>query len=394
MKKIILFLLTLPIFTKGQNKINLNQGIIVQKEFCDTIPFKYVRNKIIIEVKINGEKKNFILDTGSTLCISDEIQGKMKNPIWGNFSPVDAYGQKRQISFIKGKELQLGSVTFRKIPSGVISTKNIDFLSCIDFDGFIGSNLLRNCILHIDIDRKEIILTNNIHKLNLKNTFKTSLILDNQSNPLLQLNLNNKLKFYGLFDSGADDFITMSNKTLNVALEKGTTKVLNQGYGVGGIGMFGVDKSEVKKRLISNNLKWGNDEISDFVTEFSSKSYDAIGMELADYGSITIDYLNKKFYFKAKQQSQPYLHKKTIGFSFQPEQDYYSIGTVWTGTQAEKIGLRNGYQILKLDSLDISTRTKTLDCQMLLTRPLRNGKIKLTYKNDMGQVKMVELNDE
>jgi Aspartyl protease len=394
MRKFLLCLLIFPFYIYGQNKIDFNQGIIVQKDFCDTLPFEYVRNKIIVDVKINGQKKKFILDTGATLCISDNIQEDMKNPILGYASGVDAYGQKRQVSFVTLRELQLGNLTFQKIPSGVINLKNIEFLSCFNADGFIGSNLLKNCIVHIDTEKKYIVLTDNINKLNLKNVYKTSLILDSQSEPYLQLNLNNKLIFYALFDSGADDFITISNRTLKTAIKKGTIKLLNQGYGIGGVGMFGAEKAERKKRLIGRNVKFGSDEITDFVTEFSSKSYDAIGMELADYGTITIDYINKEFYFKVKKQSQSYLYQKTIGFSFQPEKNYYSIGQVWTGTKAEKNGLRNGFQILKLDNLDISKRTKELDCELLFSRPLRNGKLKVMFKNDKNQVKIAELNEE
>ncbi len=394
MKKLLLFLLSLPIYIHGQNKIDFNQGKIVQKSFCDTIPFEYVRNKMVVDVKINGQKRKFIIDTGSPLCISKELQEEMNNPILGNKSPTDAYGQKREVSLVTVGDLQLGKLTFQKITSGVIDIKNVSFLNCIEFDGFIGSNLLKDCIVHIDTERKQIILTDNIKNLNLFNVYQSSLILGKQSEPYVQLNLNNKLKFHALFDTGADDFVTLSDRTLKIALEKSTAKTLNQGYGMGGVGLFGAEKADSKKRILCDNIKFGNAQITDFITEFSSKSEDAIGMELADYGTITIDYKNKKFYFKAKQQRQSYLHQKTLGFSFQPEQNYYSIGKVWTGTQAEKLGLKNGFQILKLDSLDISKRTDENDCQIFLSRPLRNKKVKMVYKNDKNQILMAELNQE
>jgi hypothetical protein len=390
---LLLFLLTLPFIAFGQDKIDFKQGIVLQSQFCDTIPFEYVRNKMIVEVKINGEKKRFIFDTGATLCISDEIQEKMKNPILGKNFQIDATQRQKQISVVSVKEFQLGNLTFQNIPSVVTNIKNTSFLTCFNYDGFIGSNVVRNCIVHIDVDKKYIILTDNINKLNLQNAHQTILTLDNQSGPYLEINLKDKIKFKALFDSGADDFITISNKISKKALKKDVAKILNQGFGIGTLGMHGLGDAEHKNRTKFSNVIFGSSEITDFITEVSDKSYNAVGMQLADYGTITVDYINKYFYFVAKQQSQAYKQQKTMGFSFQPEETYYSIGTVWTGTQAEKIGLKSGYQILRLDDLDITKRTPELDCKLFLSRPLSNGKIKITYKDDKDQIKMAELTE-
>lgn len=394
MKKLLLFLLTLPLSAVGQDKIDFKQGTILQKQFCDTIPFEYVKNKMIVQVKINGQNKRFIFDTGAVLIISDEIQEEMKNTILGKNFLTDANKQQKQISVVNVKEFKLNNLTFQNIPSVVSDIKSTGFLTCFNYDGFIGSNALRNCIVHIDIDKKYIILTDNISKLNLQNAYQTNLALDKQSNPFVELNLNNQIKFNALFDSGSDDFITVSNDITKKALKKNIASVLNQGFGIGTIGMHGFGDAENKSRILFANVKFGNTEITNFTSEVSEKSYNAIGMQLADYGTITIDYINKQFYFIPKQQSQTYRNQKTLGFSFLPKETNYSVGTVWTNTQVEKIGLKSGFQILKFDDLDISKRTPELDCQLFLSRTLSNGKIKLTYKDDKGQIKVAELYEE
>lgn len=48
-------------------KSDFRSGTILQKNFCDTIPFEFVKNKIIIALKVNGVDKRFIFDTGSVL---------------------------------------------------------------------------------------------------------------------------------------------------------------------------------------------------------------------------------------------------------------------------------------------------------------------------------------
>lgn len=389
---IIVFFLSFSTF--GYNRVESNQETIFQQQFCDTIPFEYVRNKIIIEVKIGGEKKRFILDTGAISGISDKIQERMNNDVLDTTFFTDQSGIRKQLFVVSVKELTLGSLRFENIPSAVINIESTGFVSCLNYDGIIGSNLLANCIVHIDSDRKHIILTDNINNLRLVNAHKSIVTFDSQSSPYVQLSLNNGVKFDALFDSGADDFISISNNVFKETINNNLSKVLNEGYGSGAVGVFGIEKATTKKRIVCKEVKFGNNQIINFIAEVSDKTQNTIGMELAEYGTITVDYLNKQFYFVANQQSQEYKHPKTLGFSFQPELNHYSIGTVWTNTKAAKVGLKSGYQILKVDSLDIPTRTPQLDCILLLARPLHKEEVKITYKDDKNQIKVAKLRQE
>jgi len=159
MKHLYLLLLVIPLLTVAQDKIDFRQGEILQKQFCDTIPFEYVRNKMIVSVTINKHKKRFIFDTGATLIISEEIQQETQNPVLGNVFQMDANKRQKQVSVVSVKEFELGNLTFQNIPSVVSDIKQTSFLNCFHYDGFIGSNALRNCIVQIDVVNKFIILT-------------------------------------------------------------------------------------------------------------------------------------------------------------------------------------------------------------------------------------------
>lgn len=393
MKITLFILLTIPFIVFGQDSPKFVHEKVFQ-QLCDTIPFEYVRNKMIVEVTINEQRKRFIFDTGATSCISDITQSQMNNSVLDTTFLTDLSGIRKKIFVVNVKQIILGTLTFENVPAAVINIESTGLVKCLNYEGIIGSNLLTNCIVHIDTERKYIILTDNIHKLRLQNAFHTTLTFDNQGSPYVELSLNNKVKFNALFDSGASDFISMSNEVFEKAVKNKLSKILNTGYGIGAIGAFGIEKANHKKRIVCQNVKFGNTEITDFIAEVSNNSQNIIGMELADYGTITIDYINKKFYFVAKQKSQPYKHQKTLGFSFQSESNYYSIGTVWTDTQADKIGLKSGYQILKIDDLDISKRTQLLDCQLLLTKPLNKPNVIVTYKNSKNQIKISKFTEE
>jgi predicted aspartyl protease len=376
MRKVFFILLTMPLLVFGRDNLKSIKEIAIQ-EFCDTIPFEYVRNKIIVEVKVNQQNKRFIFDTGAPSCISDEMQSKMNNSILDTTFLTDLSRVRKQMLVVNISQMSLGNLTFENVPTLVINKASTGVMNCLNYDGIIGSNLLINCIVHIDTKRKHIILTNNIKKLTLQNAYYTTLTLDSQGSPYIELSLNNRIKFNALFDSGASDFLSMSNEVFEKSTKNNLSKILNSGYGIGAFGAFGIEKAEHKKRVVCQNVKFGHSEITNFITEVSENSQNTIGMELADYGNITIDFINKIFYFVANNKSQPYSNQKTLGFSIQPELNSYSIGTVWSGTKAEKIGLKSGYQILNINGLDVTKRTPDVDCKIILEKLFGRTTIKI-----------------
>lgn len=366
----------------------------LQKNFCDTISFEYIKNKILIPVLINGKIRKFIFDTGASLVISDEIQSEMKNLKLPSKQTCDISGIRNTMSMVRISELQIGSLVLQNIPSYVYNIENTGLIAHLGYDGLIGSNVFKDSIVSIDIDKKIIIITNKMENLSLENFFKTAITLDKQNRPFIKLNLDNNIEFEGLFDTGIARFMNISKNIADKAIKEKISKVLNQGFGMGAIGINGIGKSLKKDRTTIKNVKFGTATISNFITVVTEKTKNAIGMGLADYGIIIVDYINKDFYFVPKTTKQEFKNKKTLGFSLEPQQDYYAIGTVWTNTEAERIGLKSGYQVMELNGTDFSKRTNELDSKWLLSDYFTNSKIKLAYKNGYGEVIRVELIEE
>ena len=394
MKKLLCLSFLLPYFVFAQTKLDFNLGHLTQTNFCDTLPIEFQKNNIFVKVKINGQQKRFMFDTGAITVISEEIQNLMQNPEMGMVNLSDVSNYKKSASTIQLKQIQLQSLIFEGIPAVVKDFKKLGFISCFDFDGIIGSNLLRHCIVHINIAQKIIILTDKIENLHLKNAPISTLTLDKQSNPYLKLNLDTKLQFDALFDSGASDFIGISKPVATKALKKGIGRVLNQGFGQGAIGLHGIGQSSQKNRVMFNNLMLGNYKILDFVIEVAPNDENAVGLKLCDYGTVTLDYLNKQFYFEGNQPTQAFKERTTLGFSFQPEETYYAIGTVWTGTLAEGKGLKSGFKLLKINDLDLSTRNTETDCILFRSAFLSKPSLNITYQDDKNQVFTITLYQE
>jgi hypothetical protein len=375
-------------------KVDFINGTIKQQNFCDTIPFEYVRNKIIITVKVNGVSKRFVFDTGAVLTISEELQNAMKYAKLGSVEVGDVNGKSSDAKIVSVKEMQIGNLTFQDIPSVVMDIKNTYPISCLNCDGIVGSNVFKNCMVAIDLSQKVLILTDNLQKLALQNAYQTTISINKIGKPYLQIYLDNDISFEGLFDSGSDKFMSVSDKIYDKAVKKGSAKLLNEGFGITSIGINGIAAAEKKNRASIKQVTFGAASITNVITITSEKTKNAIGIQLAEYGTITLDYINKVFYFVPVKQVQDYKNQKTLGFKDIPEKKFYAIGIVWTNTQAEKIGLKNGFQILKINNQDFSTRTTADDCSFAMADFFKNPKINLTYKDDKGDVKNVELVEE
>ena len=395
MKHIIIFLFFMPLLCCGQKKIDLNQGTIAQSTFHDTIPFELVRDKIIVAVQIQNQKKRFIFDTGATLMISEEIQAENKYEALETVDQSDAVGTSRKVQLVTMDEFELGKIKFQKIPAVVTNVKAPRFLNCLNYDGFIGSNALRNCIVQINLEDKYLVISNEISKLDIKNTFKTNLHLDKQSGPHIMTKIGEKVEFEGLFDSGSDEFMAISEDTYDKIEKKKLSRLLNNGFGSNTLALHSIEKQQKKQRVSISGVNFGDYVIRDFVSIISSGSTEnAFGLGLAKYGNITIDYINKDFYFQPLHPIQTFSNKTTLGFIPIPNDEYVHVGIVWTNTNAEKLGLRSGFRILKINDIDFSERSAESDCALFLQQPFKESIMTLKYIDDNNEIKTITLNQE
>lgn len=75
---------------------------------CDTIPYEFVYNKIIIPVTVNGVKVKYIVDTGGQTGTMREVAVDMKATSTGaarNVSDVNSLGQTFETGILKDVKL-------------------------------------------------------------------------------------------------------------------------------------------------------------------------------------------------------------------------------------------------------------------------------------------------
>lgn len=379
----------------GQHRIDWNAGRVVERGFCDTIPFELVKNKMIVTANIGGKSRRLIVDTGALLCIDDDLQAELRFDTLKKVDVLDANQIKKTQSVVRVDTVRLGKLTFVETPAIIFDFDKMLFVSCFDVDGFIGSNLLKNCITHIDVAKKQLVLTDDISRLPLQNAVQMPITLDKQSGPHITYAVNAKIKFTALFDSGDDDFLTISDKTAKKLLKNGYIKCINEGVGAKSVGAHGVENSKAHQRWLAESWTFGKQFIENltFDTKEGSKE-ERWGMEMGQYGAITIDYGNKAFYLKMYGDKQAYKRTKTFGFTPGLQPDHYSVGFIWSNSPASKINLKSSYKLLSIDNLDIQKRTPETDCALILGNYFQKQTLTIRYLDEQNTIQEITLQCE
>lgn len=371
---------------------NINRSKIAVQNFCDTIPFEYFKGKIIVEVAIHDQSKRFIFDTGAPLLISDELQSTLNAPVIGSGSVIDVVGNTVSQSIVSIPSLALGKIFFKDAVGMVYTKEKTDLLNCFKVDGLIGSTLLKHCIVQINLDKQFIILTDRLGKLDVTNAFQSKLKLDVNSRPFITIDLQDRGEVEALFDSGSDKFLPLSLKGFNNLKPSQSVKVLNTGMGSISSGLYGAGKPGIENRIALGDIKWGGYQIQAITTTVSEhKNKNALGMGLAKYGIITLDYLNKRFYFKGYSEIQQFKESGFLGFNLQLNNGKYFISTVYDHTEAESLGLKYGYIVQEVNGTRVMNSDKDTQCNLFLSDFMEQDRIELTYRDNIGNTKTVEI---
>ncbi|WP_299781238.1 aspartyl protease family protein [uncultured Formosa sp.] len=342
----LLFFIVSAVFAQD---IDLNRGETKQKNYLSTFDFEFETEKIIVPVEIEGVTYKFILDTGAPNIISKEINDLISPKLLKSIPITDASGIKETLDVVSVNKLKLGHIVFENTATLVFDKSKNPLFECFGVDGFIGSNMLRNSIVQIDAEHKKIRITDNRKKLNLdkKNSSKIK-IYGSQSSPYLWVKLKGekKGKEQILIDTGANGLYDISKRNYESFFEESIFNTLGESEGASAISLFGDVPVKKHYRLHLPILEINNVAFKNVITTTTNDRNSRMGSEILKYGVVTIDFINKRFYFNSKSDSinvevPEYNFNKTL------KNDTLIIGFVWDKALKQK--LHYGDEILEIN---------------------------------------------
>lgn len=184
-----------------------------------SIEFQNVGNAIIVPVSVDGKVGHFLLDTGSSATVVDkkflceENRLRKTHPEEGADPPSTPYeeaavtlanGAKKSAELYKAPRILLGGFELKSSNGFVASDDfaNPEWFPDADLpiDGILGMDLFRQHCLHIDYDRRRLIIFQNVSESAAPPGKMEHLRLDNQT-PCIRVNING-LEVWSRIDTG------------------------------------------------------------------------------------------------------------------------------------------------------------------------------------------------
>jgi hypothetical protein len=286
--------------------------------------------------------------------------------------------------------LTIGNVSFKNSSALIFESDNNLLFDCFNIDGIIGSNMLRKSVVQIQSKKKLLILTNDSKKLQLHKNYGSKLTLvGNQSSPYITIKLKGEQAGSEtlLFDTGASGFYDVCKMNYTVFEQKNIFKVISKGTGSSSTGLYGVAETNEQYQLKTPELIINNMVFKNIVTTTGDDDNSRIGSDLLNYGTVTLNFIKKVFYFEAYKAVND-LDEKLLGFTPTIENNKLVVGFVWDDLLKDKIQF--GDEIIKVNNVEVQDRNI---CDFINKTSIfkENDTLDIVFKNSKGETSKIEL---
>ena len=342
--RITLFTLLCLMACYGPKKF-LNQGAALQKSYATEIPIERVKDWVVIPVQFKGKQYRFLFDTGAPVMLRSSLFRQQKRQL-ASIPVSDVNKSVRELAVAMVDSLQIGEVIFDGVPALELEEDGF-FVQCFGFDGIIGSNLVRDAIVEIDVEQSVLRLTNDPQKLPKpkSDAIPMRTDLDQQSSPIITIQLGDKVQEMLIFDSGADVFYDVGIDHFRTFAPHHIFDTLATAQGFDpSMGLFSAGDSSQTYLLSPKAFQIGTATFQDVICKVDFEDDSRLGAALFDHGLVRLDYQEGAFYFTpyGKSNSIAYAEREfalapTFNGQFIVGYLYQDLGPVQAGDRILKV---------------------------------------------------------
>lgn len=386
---LLTFLISLTFF--AQTPIHANQGYVENKNYFHMVSYEDKNGKIILEVQIEKKPYKFLVDTGAVTILSETLKKTLTLHPLGNIKTTDQSGLTDSLSVVVVPEISIGNIKFKDTPALIVKENSALIFDCLEIDGIIGSNLLKNSIIQFRSQEKKIVLTDKSRNLGLKRRHGVKMkVNDVQSSPFLPLQLKkgtHERNEYALFDSGDNTFYSVSQPVFEQFHSQADLyEILAKSSGTFSMGLFGTAKDNNHYLVKIPELRLGDITFRNVKTKTIYDDNSRIGSGLLKYGNMTLDFKRERFWFESFDNEEN-IDYTTNTWPIHPvlnNQNELVVGIIWDRTLDDKINV--GDKILRFGPIDYeamshceimnSTLKVETDEALLIYQDQNSGEIK------------------
>ncbi|NLN24151.1 MAG: clan AA aspartic protease [Bacteroidetes bacterium] len=375
----------------AQASFNLNQGYVETNNYFQTVSYENRNGKIIIEVQIEDKPYRFLVDTGAVTVLSETLQKTVTTHHLGSIKTTDQSGLTDSLNVVFIPEIKIENIKFKDIRSLVAKDNSALFFDCLEIDGILGSNMLKNTIIQFRSGEKKIVFTDKSKKLGLKRRhgFKMK-VSQGQRSPYLPVRLLNNTQEgneYVMFDSGDNKFYAPAQHIVEQFQSQATIyEILAESSGSFSIGFFGTAENNEHSLVKVAELTLGNITFEDVISPTIYDDNSRLGAALLNYGILTLDFEKERFWFESFDTKTTIEYKESV-WPIHPvlnNQNELVVGIIWDRSLDDDLTI--GDKILKFGNIDYeamshceimnSTLKVETDEALLIYQDQNSGEIK------------------
>lgn len=305
---------------------------IVAQQYKTVLPYRMVGGKMIVEMVMNGTPRSFIFDTGGRTSLTGEVCEELGLPVVDSLRVTDVNSAKGAYPIVVIESLLTldNKVNFSKVSA--IKLPKPSLFECFHADGLIGSELFVNSIVEIDGKAGTITVTSAEKSSTV--SLRKMIPFVQPGMPIISLQAGVGNSITCLFDTGCPSFFSLKKSDFDILRSAGAFEVLSEGYGEGSIGIVGMADADVSHRVRFPLLSVGSTRFRNVSSETSTPPFTLLGVELLDYGKVTLDYPRARFYFEAYEPEND-LESKHYNLGLRVKDGELVVATVWSAMKGQ-----------------------------------------------------------
>jgi hypothetical protein len=356
----------------------IKQTTVNDTTFKAEIPFEAIDNTPIIDVVIEGKTYKFLLATGILGCfISEELSKALPIAALTKTKQKNKQGEMIDRTYAQLPKIEIGGVAFYDVLSAVNDDVSRSY-KCVQLDGLIGANLLSKAVWQIDYPNQKIRFTNHRDSLFLGKD-KQIIPFYSKNNtgisiPTASLRINYNFIGDVIFDTGDKNAVDFP-KSMHKSISDTSQNV-----------SFLYQQNAGKLALLPTLTIGEQLHLKEVWIGRTDRSVARIGGVFFRNYTVTFDWKNQQVIL-TNDQKQIF---ETFGCYYSlSKADGVRIGSVVKNSQADKVGLKAGELIVKINDHDVSDISQADFCSItksnknkVLTLSVKRGDEILTYTFD------------
>jgi hypothetical protein len=346
----------------------MQEGSVEQEQFNETIPFEYRGGLCFIEVEVNGEKAMFLFDTGAPNVISEALAKKLNLKIETQGGVKDSGGNRTKgNAFVSISDISISGVHFKNTGAVVQDLSATDIFKCLEIDGIIGANLMRQAFWKLDYENETISLSSDLNDFEIDSSYAVlPFDVKMTGTPVVDITFGGVMAKKMIFDTGSNKDFSLPLSYLRESQQQASIATVWE-LGATSYGIGGKTLADTIFYAVIDTMRLGNLVVPNSVVAFDAHS-DNFGNSFFKHYDVVLDWESRKIYMKS---FIPYDNStlRSHGYGVHLINGRLEVGSLYNGSPAEG-KLEIGDRILRIDEYDFSTDAGELICELVNSRKI------------------------